>query len=99
MSINNKTKGYTDWTDVAKTVLLGKKIVRVEYIGKNEALDYIWDNRGISFVLDDGTRIIAMRDDEGNDAGVLAYVYEGVDSVLPVIDINYEDKYLNKKEK
>ena len=40
-----------------------------------------------------------MRDDEGNDAGVLAYVNTGVDAVLPVIDFDYEDKFLNKKEK
>ena len=83
--MSNKTKGFTNWTDIAKTVLLGKKIVRVEYIGKNEALDYMWDKRGVSFVLDDGTRIIAMRDDEGNDAGVLAYLNKDVDSVLPTI--------------
>ena len=50
-------------------------------------------------MLDDGTKCIVMRDDEGNDAGVLAYLNEGVDSVLPVIDFDYEDEYLNKKEK
>tara|TARA_R100000008_G_scaffold8309_1_gene4362 strand:- start:886 stop:1149 length:264 start_codon:yes stop_codon:yes gene_type:complete len=83
--MSNKTKGFTDWNDIARTVLLGKRIVRVEYIGKNEALDYMWDKRGVSFVLDDGTRIIAMRDDEGNDAGVLAYLNKDVDSVLPTI--------------
>ena len=97
--MSDRTKGYTDWTNVAKTVLLGKKIVRVEYIDKKEAADYMWNSRGITFILDDGTRLIAMRDDEGNDAGVLAYVNEGVDAVLPVIDFDYEDKYLNKKEK
>ena len=80
---------YTDWDKVAKTVLLGKKIVKVEYIGKNEAADYMWNDRGVSFILDDGTRIISMRDDEGNDAGVLAYVNKDADSVLPVIDMDY----------
>ena len=89
---------YTDWDKVAKTVLLGKKIVRVGYISKEEANDYMWNSRGIYFVLDDGTKCIVMRDDEGNDAGVLAYVNTEVDSVLPVIDMDYEDRYLNKKE-
>ena len=90
---------YTDWGKVAKTVMQGKKIVRVGYIDKKEASDYMWNSRGIYFILDDGTKCIVMRDDEGNDAGVLAYLNEGVDAVLPVIDFDYEDRYLNKKEK
>ena len=90
---------YTDWDKVAKTVLLGKKIVRVEYIDNKEAKDYMWNNRGVSFILDDGTRIITMSDDEGNNAGVLAYLSKDVDAVLPVIDMDYEKEYLNKKEK
>ena len=89
---------FTDWTEIAKTVMLGKKIVKVGYISKEEAEEYMWNVRGVWFQLDDGTRLICMKDDEGNDAGVLAYLNEGVDSVLPVIDFEYEDKYLNKKE-
>ena len=77
----------TDWTKVAKTVLKGKKIIDVGYINKEEAKDYMWTRRGVWFELDDGTRLICMRDDEGNDAGVLAYLNEGVDSVLPVIEM------------
>ena len=94
----DRTKSYTDWTEVAKTVMQGKKIVDVGYISKDEALNYMWNSRGIYFMLDDGTKCIVMRDDEGNDAGVLAYVNTEVDSVLPVIDMDYEDRYLNKKE-
>ena len=48
---------------------------------------------------DNGTKIIVMRDDEGNDAGVLAYVTRDTDKVLPVIDLDYEKRFLNKKEK
>ena len=97
--MSDRTKGYTDWSSVANTVMLGKKIVKVGYIDKEEAANYMWNSRGIYFVLDDGTKCIVMRDDEGNDAGVLAYVNTGVDAVLPVIDFDYEDKFLNKKEK
>ena len=89
----------TNWEEIAKTVMLGKKIVDVGYIDKIEAETYLWYNRGVWFQLDDGTRLICMRDDEGNDAGVLAYLNKGVDSVLPVIDMDYEDRFLNKKEK
>jgi len=73
------------WDNIAKTVLEGKKIIKAEYISEEEALRYGWDYRGVSLVLDDNTRIIVMRDDEGNNAGVLAYLNEGVDSVLPVL--------------
>ncbi|QDP57659.1 MAG: hypothetical protein Unbinned3338contig1000_35 [Prokaryotic dsDNA virus sp.] len=73
------------WDNMAKTVLEGKKIIKAEYISEEEALRYGWDYRGVSLILDDNTRIIVMRDDEGNNAGVLAYLNEGVDSVLPVL--------------
>lgn len=75
----------TNWEDIAKTIMLNKKIVDVGYIDKKEAKDYMWNARGVWFQLNDGTRLICMRDDEGNDAGVLAYLNKGVDSILPVI--------------
>ena len=76
---------YQRWDETAKTIMKGKKIIDTGYISKKEAEKYVWNSRGIWFQLDDGTRLICMRDDEGNDAGVLAYLNEGVDSVLPVI--------------
>ena len=94
----NRTNGYTDWNRCAEIVLKGKKIVEVEYIGKKEAENYGWGCRGVSFILDDNTRIIAMQDDEGNGPGVLAYLNDGVDALLPVLDTDYEDTYLTKKK-
>ena len=76
---------YQRWDGIAKTIMKGKKIVEVGYVSRGEANKYKWDSRGVWFQLEDGTRLICMRDDEGNDAGVLAYLNEGVDSVLPVI--------------
>ena len=76
---------YQKWDETAKLIMKGKKIVEVGYISKEEAKDYMWYSRGVWFQLDDGTRLICIREDEGNDAGVLAYLNEGVDSVLPVI--------------
>ena len=78
-------KYHSKWDETAKLIMKGKKIVDVGYISKEEAEDYMWNVRGVWFQLDDGTRLICMRDDEGNDAGVLAYLNEGVDAVLPVI--------------
>ncbi len=76
---------YQRWDETAKTIMKGRKIIDTGYISKDEAKKYMWHSRGVWFQLDDGTRLICMRDDEGNDAGVLAYLNEGVDSVLPVI--------------
>jgi len=59
------------WTKTAESVLLGRKITKVEYMDKKECDDYMWYKRPITFILDNGTRIIAQMDDEGNDGGVL----------------------------
>ena len=80
-------KYHSKWDETAKLIMKGKKIVDVGYISKEEAEDYMWNVRGVWFQLDDGTRLICMRDDEGNDAGVLAYLNKGVDAVLPVLGL------------
>jgi hypothetical protein len=83
--MSKNLNSYQRWDGIAKTIMKGRKIVDVGYINKHEAKKYMWNSRGVWFQLDDGTRLICMRDDEGNDAGVLAYLNEGVDAILPVI--------------
>ena len=79
-------KNLTDrWNKQAKKVLLGKKIVQVKYVDSEEAEKYMWYNRPITFLLDDGTRIIAQMDDEGNDGGGLWYGTQDDEGVLPVL--------------
>ena len=70
------------WTEKANKLLLGKQITEVRYLDKEEAKKFMWDNRPVVFQLDDGTWIIPMRDDEGNDGGSLAV---GPDETLPVL--------------
>ena len=74
-----------EWTTEAEKVLLNKRIVKVEYMTAKESNDYMWNNRPITFLLDDGTRIIAQMDDEGNDGGVLWYGTKDTEGVLPVL--------------
>ena len=71
-----------DWTKRAKKLLLGKKIVKVEYLPESEAEDMMWSSRPVVFMLDDGTWIMPMADDEGNNGGALAV---GPDETLPVL--------------
>ena len=73
------------WNNKAKKVLLGKKIVQVKYVDKEEAGNYMWNSRPISFMLDDGTRLVVQMDDEGNDGGVLWYGTQDDEGVLPVL--------------
>ena len=73
------------WTTDAEKVLLNKRIVKVEYMTAKESNDYMWNNRPITFILDDGTRIIAQCDDEGNDGGVLWYGTQDDEGVLHVL--------------
>lgn len=56
------------WNNRAK-VLVGKTIKEVRYMTKAEAEEFGWYSRGIVIFFEDGSHIIPMRDDEGNDAG------------------------------
>jgi len=69
----SKKVNYTKkWTKVASDLLLGRKIVKVEYLSSKECdEDFGWYKRPITFTLDDGKIVVAQMDDEGNDGGVL----------------------------
>tara|TARA_R100001126_G_scaffold25393_2_gene13380 strand:+ start:541 stop:798 length:258 start_codon:yes stop_codon:yes gene_type:complete len=75
------------WTKYAKKRLLNRKIVKVEYMTSDECNEYMWYKRPITFILDNGTRVIAMQDDEGNDGGVLTCLTEKSEDVLPVLGV------------
>ena len=47
-----------EWTTHAERALLNKRIIKVEYMSKNEANQYDWNDRPVTFILDDGTRVI-----------------------------------------
>ena len=86
MSKLNNSDEFTDrWTKVAENVLLGRQIIKVEYMEQKECDEYMWDSRPVTFILDNGTRVIAMRDDEGNDGGVLTCLTKTKEEVLPVL--------------
>tara|TARA_R100001129_G_C5299399_1_gene242104 strand:+ start:622 stop:879 length:258 start_codon:yes stop_codon:yes gene_type:complete len=75
------------WTKYAEKRLLNRKIVKVEYMTSDECNEYMWYKRPITFILDNGTRVIAMQDDEGNDGGVLTCLTEKSEDVLPVLGV------------
>lgn len=62
----------TKWTERISAALVGKTIVKVEYLSPKETEDNYWYKRPIAITFDDGTWLIPMSDDEGNDGGSLA---------------------------
>lgn len=51
--------------------LVGRTITAVKYMTQEELETHDWCGPVPILVLDDGTEIVAARDDEGNDAGRL----------------------------
>ena len=79
-------KDYTKmWNKTANKLLLGKKIIKVEYMSSEEADKGMWYSRPVRIILDDGTNILPMSDDEGNDGGALWLGYKDLDTCLPVL--------------
>ena len=79
-------KNLTDlWNKEANDLLLNKKIIKVEYMHSEEAEDSMWHNRAVRLILEDGTNVLPMADDEGNDAGALWLGDGKMEKVLPVL--------------
>ena len=75
------------WTKIAENALLGRSIMKVEYMEDKECNEYTWYKKPITFILDNGTRVIAMQDDEGNDGGVLTCLTHEKEEILPELSV------------
>jgi len=75
------------WHHKANQLLLGRKIVKVEYMSPEETEEIYWHNSPVLFKLDNGVWVTPQSDDEGNDGGVLSlFNYElEIDEILPVM--------------
>ena len=60
------------WKERANDLLLNKKIVAVEWMTEDESENIGLYSRPVCLKLNDGTWIVPMRDDEGNDGGALS---------------------------
>ena len=70
-----------DWMIQASKVLRDKTIVKVEYMTKGEAEQNGWYKRPLCIYLHDGTWLVPMSDDEGNDGGSLATTHEDLPTI------------------
>ena len=78
-------KELTDyWTKKCEKILLGQKIVKVEYMSKEDAEDMGWCSRPIQILLSNGIWLTPQSDDEGNDGGSIGTNHENP-TIIPVI--------------
>jgi len=76
------------WNIKANNLLLGRKIVKVEYMSKAECNDMYWDDAPVCIQLDSGVWIYPSQDDEGNNGGALFTSAKGnYESCLPTMRI------------
>jgi len=73
------------WGNLASNFLVGKTIRSVRYLYDREREDIGWDASGAVIEFTDGHWILAMRDDEGNDAGAIWTSSQSEINVIPTI--------------
>ena len=82
---HNKAELREHWGNLASNFLVGKTIRRVRYLDDRESEDIGWDKNGVVIEFTDGHWIIAMSDDEGNEAGSIWTSSQSKINVIPVI--------------
>lgn len=72
-------------TIAAMRKLVGRKIVRVEYLDDDVASEQLFYKRPIIIHLDDGSFFVPIKDDEMNDGGSLYYEKKNKFEIIPTI--------------
>lgn len=79
------------WTEEARKKLVGRTVVSVDYLSRNDCTCVGWHESSVLIVFDDGTVVFPSQDDEGNGAGALfGQAPEGdpnSDWILPTIPV------------
>lgn len=71
-----------DWIKRVEKKLLGRKIVKLEYMTQDEADEWGFSNRPIKILLDNEIFLFPASDEEGNDSGVI-FVNSNNLSIIP----------------
>ena len=72
------------WNKIAHDKLVGRKIVKVHYMGDEDMKEFDWFSRPLLIHLDDGNIIFPSMDDEGNDGGAL-FCNDEDEPILPTL--------------
>lgn len=73
-----------EWTSKISKLLIGRKIIKVEYMNENEMNEQGWYKRPLCIKLDNGIWLTPTQDDEGNDGGSI-YTNDDNLPIIPVI--------------
>ena len=73
------------WQKKIEKQLCGRTIVSVRYMTPQEAKSSGWYYQPILLILDDGTALCPMSDDEGNEASALCVLNNEELSTIPVM--------------
>jgi hypothetical protein len=74
----------TKWKELANKHLVGRTIVKVEWLSPKESQDFLgWDYQPCEIFLDNGIILTPSADDEANNAGAILTNIEGL-GCLPV---------------
>lgn len=86
INLNKLDETTKHWTDVATKLLKNRTIISVRYVTDEEITDSYFYKRGLQIILDNGTILYPMQDDEGNDFGAVHYqLKDGSNLVLPTL--------------
>jgi len=72
------------WNKRVSKLLVGRKIIKVEYASDQDANEQGWDRRPVQIQLDNGVWLTPTSDDEGNDGGAIHTNLKN-NSVIPVL--------------
>lgn len=72
--------------------LLGKRIAKIEYITHDECNEMMWHNRPVAIVFEDGSYIVPVCDDEGNDGGSIWYSGEEGEITLCTSSVIFKEE-------
>lgn len=69
---------------IAQDALVGQRIKSARWLTADEAAEYGWDYRPFEIELENGVKIAASQDPEGNGPGTLFLNVEGCEAVVPL---------------
>ena len=74
-----------NWQKRIEKHLLGKSIIKIEYMSEKDSKEQGWHNRPIQLLLNNGVWLTMTSDDEGNNGGA---IHTNIEE-LPIIPVIY----------
>lgn len=65
--------------------LIGKTIYNISFLDEDSCEEMGWYKRPLEIIFDDGSTLIPMQDDEGNDGGSMCYKGEDGENIIYTI--------------